>query len=211
MHLKALIKALNLSFLFKINSWLWKLLLKINNIKVGKNFYIEGSVLLKLKGSKKIPIIIYNNVSIFGDLDLRTRENGQIIIKENVVLDSDIRIVAAQKAVVKIGNSSKLGCRTIINAGADISIDRNCLIGANCSINSSDHKIICNQDFSQSGYFHKPILIGKNSWIGTNVVVLPGVNIGEGVVVGASSIVTKDIPPNTVSAGIPSKVIRKIK
>ena len=134
MHLKALIKALNLSFLFKINSWLWKLLLKINNIKVGKNFYIEGSVLLKLKGSKKIPIIIYNNVSIFGDLDLRTREEGRIKVCDNVSFDHDIRIIAARSSTINIHSGCEIGKGTIINAGENVVINENTLIGPYCLI-----------------------------------------------------------------------------
>ena len=56
----------------------------------------------------------------------------------------------------------------------------------------------------------KPIKIGNNVWIGGNVIVLPGVNIGDNVVIGAGSVVTKDIPANCVAVGNPCRVIRKI-
>lgn len=56
----------------------------------------------------------------------------------------------------------------------------------------------------------KPIRIEKNVWLGTNTAVLPGVVIGEGCVIGAGSIVTKDIPPFSIAAGNPCRVLRKI-
>ena len=55
-----------------------------------------------------------------------------------------------------------------------------------------------------------PVIIGNNVWIGGNVNVLPGVTIGDNVVIGAGSVVTKDIPANCVAVGNPCRVIRKI-
>jgi len=57
----------------------------------------------------------------------------------------------------------------------------------------------------------KPIRIGRNVWIGFDCVVLPGVTIGDGSIVGARSVVTQDVPPFTVVAGNPARVIRKIE
>ena len=54
-----------------------------------------------------------------------------------------------------------------------------------------------------------PIRIGRGSWIGQNVVILPGVNIGELVTVGANSVVTADIPPRSIALGNPAKVIKR--
>jgi acetyltransferase-like isoleucine patch superfamily enzyme len=57
----------------------------------------------------------------------------------------------------------------------------------------------------------KPIQVGRNVWIGFDCVVLPGVTIGEGSVVGARSVVTRDVPPFTLVAGNPAREIRKIE
>ena len=57
----------------------------------------------------------------------------------------------------------------------------------------------------------KPIKIGKNCWLGGSVVVLPGVTIGDGCVIGAGAVVTKDIPENSLAVGNPAKVIRTIE
>ena len=56
----------------------------------------------------------------------------------------------------------------------------------------------------------RPIIIGKNVWIGAGAIILPGVHIGDGAVVGAGSVVTKDVPANTVVVGNPTKPIKKI-
>ena len=58
--------------------------------------------------------------------------------------------------------------------------------------------------------YTKPIKVGNNAWIGGNVVVLPGVTIGDNVVIGAGSVVNKDIPSNSVAVGNPCNVIKKI-
>ena len=55
-----------------------------------------------------------------------------------------------------------------------------------------------------------PVHIGKNCWIGANAVVLPGITIGDNVVIGAGSVVTKDIPSNVVAAGNPCRVLRQV-
>lgn len=59
--------------------------------------------------------------------------------------------------------------------------------------------------------YNKPIRIGKNCWLGTSVIVLPGITIGDNVVIGAGSVVTKDLPSNVVAVGNPCKIIREIK
>ena len=57
---------------------------------------------------------------------------------------------------------------------------------------------------------HGPIVIGNDAWLGTGVVVLPNVTIGEGAVVGANAVVTKDVSPYTIVAGVPAKLIREL-
>lgn len=58
--------------------------------------------------------------------------------------------------------------------------------------------------------FVAPTVICKNAWVGINVTVLPGVVIGEGAVVAAGAVVTKDVPPRTLAAGVPAKIIKQL-
>ena len=207
--MRNIIKACGLEKLFLINSFIWKVILKLNNVKVGKNFYIEGSIYLKLKGKNNPCVFIGENVSIFGDLDLRTRESGKIFIGDNVGLDTNIRFVAARDGVITIGSGTSVGCGLVINAGEKVSIGPNVLIGPNVVIQASNHGFNKPGDIMGQPYIHKPISVGKGSWLAANVVLLPGCHIGEGVIIGASSVVTRSVESNSISVGIPSRVKSK--
>lgn len=95
---------------------------------------------------------------------------------------------------------------TVIGAFKEINIGNNVRCGANTLITDSDWHL----DDSRSGE-PKPIHIGDNVWLGVNTTVLKGVRIGANSVIGAHSLVTKDIPANVIAAGNPCKVVRKIK
>lgn len=83
------------------------------------------------------------------------------------------------------------------------------MIGPNVTLATAGHPIL--PELREKGYqFNMPIHIGKNCWLGAGVVVLPGITIGDNTVVGAGSIVTKDLPPNVVAVGNPCKVLREI-
>lgn len=86
----------------------------------------------------------------------------------------------------------------------------NVFVGPNCAFYTAEHPI----DYKERNKgleYAKPIIIGNNVWIGGNVVVLSGVKIGDNVVIGAGSVVTNDIPSNSVAVGNPCKVMRKIE
>ncbi|MGN0613529.1 MAG: sugar O-acetyltransferase [Porcipelethomonas sp.] len=88
-----------------------------------------------------------------------------------------------------------------------IFIDDDVLIGHNVVLATLNHDI---SPEKRCGMYPKPIKIGKNVWIGSNSTVLPGVTIGDNAVIGAGSVVTRDILKNTVAAGNPAKVIKTI-
>ena len=98
------------------------------------------------------------------------------------------------------------GCRFQDQGG--IWIGDNALIGHNAVLATLNH----NQDpAKRANLIPARIAIGKNVWLGANVTVLPGVTIGDGAIVAAGAVVTKDVPPNTVVAGVPAKVIRSLE
>ena len=113
------------------------------------------------------------------------------------------------------GNNIVLGKNVFINSncyfmdGAKITVGDNVFIGPSCGFYTANHPLdyqTRNQGIEQA----LPILIGNNVWLGGNVIVLPGVKIGDGCVIGAGSVVTKDIEANSVATGIPCNVIKKI-
>lgn len=107
-------------------------------------------------------------------------------------------------AVIVIGS----GCGfsgTVIGCAKEITIGRNVRCGANTLITDSDW----HSDDPRTGS-DKPVHIGDYVWLGYGVKVLKGVHIGENSLIGACSVVTKDIPANVIAAGNPCKVIRQI-
>lgn len=114
-----------------------------------------------------------------------------------------------RKAVIKIGNNCCFSNSISVVCCRSIEIGDHFLCGDRVMIVDSDfHGIAPDRNCQESNY--APVKIGNNVWLGSEVTVLKGVTIGDNAVIGAKSLVTKDIPPNCVAAGIPAKVIRKI-
>ncbi len=84
------------------------------------------------------------------------------------------------------------------------------MFGPHVTVATAGHPIAPELRADKVGQFNLPVHIGKNVWIGAHAVILPGVTIGENSVIGAGSIVTKDIPANVVAVGNPCKVLRPI-
>lgn len=93
---------------------------------------------------------------------------------------------------------------------AKIKIGADTYIGPNCGFYTAIHPITAKERV-EGIESAKPITIGKNVWLGGNVVILPGVTIGDRAVIGAGSVVTKDIPSDVVAVGNPCKVIKNIE
>lgn len=90
-----------------------------------------------------------------------------------------------------------------------IYIGSNTMLGPNVTIATAGHPIL--PELRKQAYqFNAPVHIGKNCWLGAGVIVLPGITIGGNSVIGAGSVVTKDIPENVVAVGNPCKVLREI-
>lgn len=93
---------------------------------------------------------------------------------------------------------------------AKVTFGDNVFIGPNCSFYTASHPIDAKQRNEGLETAH-PIQVGDNVWFGGNVVVLPGISIGNNSVIGAGSVVTKDIPENVVAVGNPCKPVRNIE
>ncbi len=109
----------------------------------------------------------------------------------------------------RIKEGSFLNHNIYLMDGGGITIGAHCFIGPNCGIYTACHPLH-SSDRSQGYEQALPVNIGDNVWIGADVTILPGVTIGEGAVIGAKSLVTKDIPPHTLAMGAPCRPIRAI-
>jgi len=108
---------------------------------------------------------------------------------------------------IKVGNRSAPG----LNSGAYVQGKNGIIIGNNCRFGPNIGLISANHNTDDYDFWDKtgPIRIGNSVWLGMNVVVMPGIQIGNNVIVAANSVVTKNIPPNSIAAGIPCKVIKE--
>lgn len=109
-----------------------------------------------------------------------------------------------------VGDNFFLNVNGKLMDSGKITIGNNVFIAPNVCIITEEHAMDVEQRIQGLEYTH-PVTIGDNVWICAGALVLPGVTIGEGSVIGAGSVVTKDIPAHCLAVGNPCKVIRKLK
>lgn len=138
-------------------------------------------------------------------------------IGDGNVFESDLQLTAWKNDVknpsLSIGNNClfRRGCH--ISVANSLIIGDNLLTGTNVLITdnahgSSDYEALKLPPTERGIASKGPIVIGKNVWLGNNVCVMPGVTIGEGVIIGANSVVTHDIPVYAIAAGVPAQIIK---
>lgn len=110
---------------------------------------------------------------------------------------------------ITIGENFYANHNLMILDGNKVTFGDNVFIAPNCTFSTAGHPLDKKRRNEGLEYAH-PITVGSDVWIGANVTVLPGVRIGSNVVIGAGSLVNKDIPRNSLAFGSPCKVIRKI-
>lgn len=111
---------------------------------------------------------------------------------------------------IEIGDSFFANYNLVILDAAKVSFGDNVFIGPNCSFYTAIHPLDSERR-NQGLECAKPIVVGNNVWFGGNVVVLPGVTIGNDCVIGAGSVVTKSVPKFSIVVGNPARIIRTLK
>jgi maltose O-acetyltransferase len=113
-------------------------------------------------------------------------------------------------ATVRVGKNCRFSNNISMIATESIEIGDGCLIGDLVSIMDSDFHGIAPAQRHSGSFKTAPVKLGNNVWLGSRVLVLKGVTIGETSVVAAGSIVTSSLPPNCIAAGVPARALRMI-
>ena len=138
---------------------------------------------------------------------------GRLELGPGVLMEPNVWITAPGQARVRIGAGSFLNMGVMVAAQELVEIGEHCMLANGCFVSDSSHRYsdpempVTWQGFETKG----PTRIGGNCWLGAHVVVTSGVTIGERCVIGAGSVVTRDIEPHSIAAGAPAKVLRRIE
>ncbi|WP_438482695.1 acyltransferase [Oleiharenicola lentus] len=156
---------------------------------------------------------IQNNCFIGKNCDLMpggtSERRGRIELKEGCTLLRDV-VLYPYGGSIRLGAHVHLGVGVVVYGHGGVEIGEHSLVAPHCRIFSSNHTVPENTELIRSKPdMLLPTKIGRDVWLGAGVTVLGGVCIGDGCVVGAGSVVTKDLPAGTIAHGIPATVQRQ--
>src|ERR1700754_705592 len=118
--------------------------------------------------------------------------------------------IRVHEGVCEIGAKTVLGQECTISSFQHVSIGRECVIADRVMLIDFDHGVVeVDRPIRLQGIYKRDVRVGNNVWIGYGACILRGVTIGDNSIIGTSAVVTKDVPPNSVVAGVPARVIRK--
>jgi acetyltransferase-like isoleucine patch superfamily enzyme len=143
---------------------------------------------------------------------LEALREGRLELGEGVLFEPGVWITAPGQARVKIGEGTFLNRNVMVAAQSLVEIGAHCMLANGCFVSDANHRFddpdkpITWQGFDSKG----PTRIGANCWLGAGVIVTSGVTIGERCVIGANSVVTRDIEPFSIAAGSPATVLRQV-
>ncbi len=190
-------------------------------------YLLTPPILSRAFTPKKPEPITLPGVQIGRNTTLRTRlnkrtEQSRITIGDDCLIEGAL-VTEADHSQIIIGNNVYVGGETILDCVGQITVEDDVLISYRCIISDSDNHNIRYSirkhdlaEWKQGGRAdwsltpQAPVHIKKGAWIGTSVIILKGVTIGEGAIIGAGSVVTKDVPDWTIAAGNPARVIKEL-
>ena len=149
---------------------------------------------------------------VYGNVLEGLRE-GRLEIGEGTLLEPGVWITAPDDARVRIGEGSFLNLGVMVASVELVEIGSHCMFANGCFVTDGNHRFedpdrpVPWQGFTTKG----PTRVGDNTWCGANVVITSGVTVGERSVIGANSVVTEDLPPFSIAAGAPARVLRKVE
>lgn len=144
-------------------------------------------------------------------LRANTRAETAIRVGDGMSIQENALINTNQGKVV-IGDDCWLGPHSLIYGNGGVTIGNHVMIASHCVINTVSHNAgRLDIPMSQQGIHTAPVIIEDDVWVGIRAVILQGVRVGRGSIIGAGAMVTRDVPPGCVVAGVPARIIRERK
>ena len=143
---------------------------------------------------------------------LEALREGRLELGAHALLEPGVWLTAPGSARIRIGAGTLLNLGVMVAAAELVEIGEHCMLANGCFVTDSSHRFddpdrpVPWQGFTTEG----PTRLGDNVWCGVHVAITGGVTVGERCVIGANSVVTADIPPHSVAAGVPARVLRTI-
>jgi acetyltransferase-like isoleucine patch superfamily enzyme len=174
---------------------------------VGKGLIIGRNVVIRHPDK----ITLGDNVTIDDNclLDARGAGPNGMVLEDGVIINRNC-MIQAKSGPIRIGRRTSLGSNSVVVSLGGIDFGEAVLAAGGIYISAGGYNFDDPEVpiMDQGAYTKGPITIGARSWLGTCAIVLDGVKIGAGAVIGAGSVVTKDISENSVAVGVPAKVIK---
>lgn len=187
----------------------------IKSLFIKKNIRIESDKYCVIDLQDSSQILGPGKIRMNAFREKKSRNEAQLILKKNAKLTVRDRFDLYPNSVIKVFENGHLDLgRSFINSNSCIMCSKYIRIGNNVKIargvyiyDCDHHKIL--SDANEAVNVAKPVVIEDSVWIGVNSVILKGTTIGEGAIVAAGSVVTKDVPPHCMVAGVPAEIKRK--
>lgn len=174
--------------------------------------YVRGNNTISLRASvqRGLTLVLGKGSVIREYAQLSCREHGSITIGNDSDIEQFVILQTQRNGFITIGTNTCINAFSVIYGAGGVTIGDNTRIACHTVIIASSHNFDdTTRDIHVQGITARGITIGNDVWIGAGVRILDGVHIGDHAVIGAGSVVTRDIPMNAVAIGVPARVTRQ--
>jgi acetyltransferase-like isoleucine patch superfamily enzyme len=162
-----------------------------------ERLYFHASLAAQLRIPLPASVVVLGRIWVYG--------TGSIRFGKDTLLYPHLHLETQDSATITLGEGVVISRGVHLVAMSGITIGSGSMIGEYSSIRDANHRREDGIPIRDAGFVANPIVLGKEVWIGRGVTVLGGVTIGDGATVGANAVVTHDVPPGAIVAGVPAK------